>query len=423
MRADKLGTLARWAQLGPVSRIQSRAYVSHLLTSPEAVQRVLQDNPRNYRKDLRFTTIARPALGEGLFSSDGDKWREQRRVAQPAFHRQRLVAMTSAMADAIDTMLARWQRFAASGEQFNLQAEVSRMTIDVIGRTLAGQDLLPHAESVAAAMVSTFDYFDHAFNHLFTAPLFIPTARNRAFKRAIEDIHGLVGQMIEEGRKNQSARGNDLLAMMLEANRSEPDTAGLVDNLSTFLGAGTETTAVALCWAWYLLAKHPAAHRKLRQEFDSVLGSNRPTFDDLPRLGYTRMVVDEVLRLYPPAWVIGRTAIADDQISGFHIPGGSALVMSPWLTHHNALYWENPESFDPERFTPQRSRDRPQYAYYPFGGGSRMCIGDRFSIMEQTLALAMTAQRFEVQVLHDGEPDPVFTLRPKGGMCARLASV
>jgi cytochrome P450 len=121
--------------------------------------------------------------------------------------------------------------------------------------------------------------------------------------------------------------------------------------------------------------------------------------------------------------VIGRTAIADDQISGFHIPGGSALVTSPWLTHRNALYWENPESFDPERFTPQRSGDRPQYAYYPFGGGPRMCIGDRFSIMEQTLALAMTAQRFEVQVLHDGEPDPIFTLRPKGGMCARLASV
>jgi cytochrome P450 len=138
MRADKLGMLARWASLGPVSRIQSRAYVSHLLTSPEAVQRVLQDNPRNYRKDVRFSTIARPALGEGLFSSDGDKWRGQRRVA-PAFHRQRLVAMTSAMADAIDTMLARWQRFAAAGAQFNLQAEVSRMRIDVIGRTLAGQ--------------------------------------------------------------------------------------------------------------------------------------------------------------------------------------------------------------------------------------------------------------------------------------------
>jgi cytochrome P450 len=208
--------------------------------------------------------------------------------------------------------------------------------------------------------------------------------------------------------------------MMLEANLGQPDTAGLVDNLSTFLGAGTETTAVALCWAWYLLAKHPAAHRKLRLEVDSVLGSNRPTFDDLPGLGYTDGG-GRGLRLYPPAWVIGRTAIADDQISGFHIPGGSALVMSPWPTHRNALYWENPDSFDPERFTPQRSGDRPQYAYYPFGGGPRMCIGDRFSIMEQTLA--MTAQRFAVQVLHDGEPDPIFTLRPKGGMCVRLASV
>jgi cytochrome P450 len=201
---------------------------------------------------------------------------------------------------------------------------------------------------------------------------------------------------------------------MLEANRSEPDTAGLVDNLSTFLGAGTETTAVALCWAWYLLATHPAAHRKLRQEVDSVLGSNRPTFDDLPRLGYTRMVVDEVLRLYPPAWVIGRTAIADDQISGFHIPGGSTLVMSPWLTHRNAIYWENPESFDPERFTPQRSSDRPQYAYYPFGGGPRMSAPLLKNDRQYTLALAMTAQRFEVQVLHDGEPRPGFHAAAEG---------
>jgi cytochrome P450 len=211
--------------------------------------------------------------------------------------------------------------------------------------------------------------------------------------------------------------------MMLEADRNEPHTVGLVDNLSTFLGAGTETTAVALCWAWYLLAKDPAARLKLQQEVDSVLRTNRPTFDDLPKLGYTRMVVDEGLRLYPPAWVIGRTAIADDEICGFHIPAGSALLMSPWLTHRDALYWENPERFDPERFTPQRSPDRPEYAYYPFGGGPRMCIGDRFSIMEQTLAVAMTAQRFEVQVVHDGVPDPVFTLRPRGGMCARLSSV
>jgi len=421
MRADTLGTLERWSQVGPVARIQSRSLATLLVTAPEAVQHVLQDNPRNYRKNVRFIRIARPALGDGLFSSDGDRWRAQRRVAQPAFHRQRLAAMTSSMADAIDTMLARWQFFADSGHQFDLQTETSRLTIDIIGRTLVSRDLLPYAEKFAGAMVATFDYFNHAFNHIFTAPLFIPTARNRAFRRAIREVHGLVNQIVEERRKNPAESASDLLSMLLEAHGEEHDTADLRDNLSTFLGAGTETTAVALCWVWHLLSKNPDAQEKLHDEVESVLHSKRPTFDDLPNLVYTRMVVDEGMRLYPPAWVISRTAIEQDLICGFSVPAGATLLMSPWVTHRSPLYWDDPEKFDPERFIPDRNRDRPEYAYYPFGGGPRMCIGDRFSIMEQMLALAMTAQRFNVNIEHDGAADPVFTLRPRGRMCATLS--
>ena len=331
--------------------------------------------------------------------------------------------MTSAMVDAIEAMLGRWQTFANSGDRFDLQTETSRLTIDVIGRTLVGQDLLPYAAKIAAAMASTFDYLNHAFNHLFTAPLFVPTARNRSFKRAVHEIHELARIIVDRRKKTRSGTETDLLAMLMQAFGSEPESADLRDNLLSFLGAGTETTAVALCWAWHLLGRYPDAYQKLKDEVDSVIGSKRPTFEDVPKLTCTRMVVDEAMRLYPPAWVISRTAIDADTLCGFSVPAGASVLTSPWVTHRSGLYWENPERFDPERFRAERTRDRPEYAYYPFGGGPRMCIGDRFSVSEQILALAMTAQRFRVNVEHDGVPEPVFSLRPRSGMRASLEAM
>src|SRR5208282_1920832 len=334
-RADILGLFDRWAELGGVARFQSRIFVSHLLTSPEAVQHVLQDNHKNYTKEVRSTGILRVALGDGLFLSEGEKWRGQRRTAQPAFHRQRLAAMTTAMGDAVAAMLARWQSFAASGESFDLMRETSRLTIDVIGRTLVGQDLLPYADSTARAMVATFDYFNHALNHIIVAPLFVPTARNRAFKRAVGETHRLVDQVIAARQAHPSEVRDDLLSMLLEAYDAPGDAARLRYDLATFLGAGTETTAVALSWAWHLLSNHPEAERKLREKVAAVLGSRQPTMDDVPRLSYARMVADEAMRLYPPAWAISRTAVGDDEICGFHIPAGSAVFTSPWVTHRS----------------------------------------------------------------------------------------
>ena len=209
--------------------------------------------------------------------------------------------------------------------------------------------------------------------------------------------------------------------MLLEAYSGDTvERAELRDNLGAMLGAGTETTAVALAWAWYLLAKNPEAECALRREVDSVLGARLPTFDDLAKLVYTRMVIDETLRLYPPAVAISRTAMGDDEVCGFRIRSGSTVLTSQWVTHRSALYWEEPEKFDPQRFAPERSQGRHHYAYYPFGGGPRMCIGDRFSLMEQTLALAMTAQRFRVRIEEEVVPDPVFTLRPANGLHGRL---
>jgi cytochrome P450 len=425
-RDDVLGFLAKWAELGGVVRFQSPLFVAYLVTAPEAVQHILQDNNRNYVKEVRASRIFRIALGDGMFLSEGDKWRAQRKASQPAFHRQRLAGMAAAMADATDTMLERWEQFAVRGGEFDLGAETSRLALDVIGRTLLGYDLRDQSESLGRAIVDVFRYFNHALNHFAVAPRFIPTARNRALGRALRFIDRLVYRVIERREANSAGNGaGDLLSMLLDAYDGEAAASRveLRDSVVTILGAGTETTAVALGWAWYLLAKNPEAERMLRHEVDSILGERRPTFDDLAKLVYTRMVIDETLRLYPPAHVISRTAIADDEVCGFGIRAGSSVLMSPWVTHRSRRYWDKPERFDPQRFTPARAQDRHNYAYYPFGGGPRMCIGDRFSLMEQTLALAMAAQRFRVRIDHELAPDPVFTLRPAGAIRARLERV
>ena len=421
-RDDILGFITSWAELGGIARFESRLFAAYLVTAPEAVQHILQDNNKNYRKEVRSAAVLRIVMGDALFLSEGDKWRTQRKVVQPAFHRQRLAGMTASMADALDSMLERWEMFATRGDAFDLSAETSRLALDVVGHTLLVDDLRAEAETLGQVLVDLFNYLNYALNHFLVVPRFIPTARNRALSRALRELDRLLYGVIDRRQaKSSGDNTGDLLAMLLEAYGG--DTAKRVelrDNLGTLLGAGTETTAVALSWAWYLLAKNPEAERALHREVDSVLGARRPTFDDLARLAYTRMVINETLRLYPPAPAISRTAIGDDEVCGFKIRSGSTVLTSQWVTHRNPLYWEEPEKFDPQRFAPERSRDRHDYAYYPFGGGPRMCIGDRFSLMEQTLALAMTAQRFRVRIDHEVVPDPVFTLRPAGGIRARL---
>ncbi len=425
LRKDTLGFLEQWSELGGVARFQSLMFVSHLLTEPAAVQHVFQDNPKNYVKEVRSSRIFRVLLfGEGILLAEGETWRAQRRVMQPPFHRQRLAKMTATMAASINDMLERWQPFASSGNAFDLGAETMRLALDVVGRSLLGEDLRPHAEAVGRAMADSFEYFNHALNHFMVAPRFVPTSRNRRLRAAITALDRIVDQVIEHGRA-RGADDGDLISVLLAAyDTGDPvQRRELRDNISTFLGAGTETTAVALSWAWYMLSKYPEVEARLRAEVEAVLHGRTPAFDDLPNLRYTRMVIDEVLRLYPPAWAITRTAVADDEIAGFRIPAGSPVLASPWVTHRSSRYWENPAQFDPERFTPERSRGRHDYAYYPFGGGPRMCIGDRFSLMEQTLALAMAAQRYRVRVAEDHpiQPDPVFTLRPSGGIRATLS--
>ena len=421
MRADALSFVNNWAELGGVARFESRLLTSLLLTDPEAVQHVLQDNHKNYLKEVRSARIFRTALGNGLFLSEGDIWRTQQQTVRPAFHRRHLTDATVSMVEAIDEMLTRWSQFAERREEFSLRDEAGRLTVDIAGRTLFGQELGEDAKVLARANATIFEYFTHRLRNLIVVPQFIPTARNRAVRKALDDTYRIVDEILERGRAAAHS-STGLLSILLEAH--DPADAVQVqelrDNVTTLLAASSETSGMALSWTWYLLAKHPHVARKLSEEIRSVLSHRRPGFDELHELTYTRMVIDEALRLYPPAWVIARTAQTDDQVCGFRIPAGASVYASAWVTHRSSRYWEDPEKFDPERFSPAHRLGRHTYAYYPFGGGPRTCIGDQFSLLAQTLALAMSMQRFRLRIDAEVVPEGLFTLRPRGRMPARV---
>jgi len=259
-------------------------------------------------------------------------------------------------------------------------------------------------------------------------PIWFPTARNRAFRGAVGTLDTLVFDMIDE-RCRASEPGGDLLGMMMSAR--DPDTGEgmsrrqLRDEVMTFLLAGHDTTAVALAWTWYLLARNPKIAEAARDETLGVLGDRDPTLEDLPRLPLARMVVEEAMRLYPPVWGIARQTIAADRIGGYDIPAGQLVSLSPWVTHRHPDFWEDPERFDPERFRPGRERTRPRFAYFPFSGGPRLCIGEAFALMEAQLIVAMMLQRFRLSLVDERPvvPEPTLTLRLRGGLPMRVAAV
>jgi cytochrome P450 len=391
----------------------------HLLPHPDHVQRVLQARHTNYKKDMMYERM-RPLVGDGLLTSDGDFWRRQRRLAQPAFHKQRLTGFARTMSDATADLLDEWAPLARSGAPFDAAAAMMKVTLRIVGRALCSVDLGGEAEAVGRALTVALEVTNERFQQLFMLEC-LPTAQNRRFKRAVTTLDGVVNEIIEARRESGEDAG-DLLSMLMAARDEETgeamDDRQLRDEVMTMLLAGHETTANLLAWTWYLLSKNPAVARRLEEEVDRVLAGRVPTVEDLPRLDYARMVVDEVLRLYPPAWLISREAIEEDEIGGFHIPKGSIVMLSPYVTHRHPAFWENPEGFDPERHTAERVKARHRYAFFPFAGGPRQCIGNAFALMEAQIILAMVIQRYRLHLVpgHEVAPDPSVTLRPHPGV-------
>jgi len=409
-------------QYGDIVHLRMLNLHIYAIAHPEGIKHALQDNHRNYTKSFDYQILAR-LLGQGLVTSEGALWLRQRRLMQPMFHKQKIAAFGAMMTDCTAEMLDRWSGLAERGEAFDATSEMMRLTLHIVGRALLTMDLTSHAGRIGRDMTIANERF--AQFDLGTLMPWLPTPRNVRFRKATRELRGLVLDIIAQRRREGRDYG-DLLSMLL-AVRDEDTGEGmndeqLRDEVLTLILAGHETTATALSWIWYLLSRNPEVEAKLHAELDEVLGGRAPTTADLANLNYTGMVVDEAMRIYPPVWAVGRAAIDDDEIMGYRIPKGSNLMLSQFYAHRHPSFWENPERFDPERFATERAAGRPRYAYFPFGGGPRMCIGNIFALTEAQLVLASVAQRYRLRVVpgHPIELQPLVTLRPRYGVKVTL---
>jgi cytochrome P450 len=406
---------------GDVFRYQLGPWVFHQLAHPDHVKHVLLDHARNYPRSWYYDRT-KVVLGEGLVTTEGTAWRRLRRMAQPAFHHQRIVALAGLMTDAIGTMLPRWQEHARTGQPLDVAAEFGGLTLRIVGRALLSLDLAGEAAQIGAAVTTALEYLDRRINHTMPLPLGLPTPGNLRARRALQTFATVIAEILADRRRQPQRDTGDLLSMLL-AVRDEETGARLTDGelhdqVVTFIGAGHETTAVALAWTLYLLSGHPEVDARLRAELAEVLDGRRPSALDLPRLVYTRQVIEEALRVYPPVYAVIRDAVADDEIGGFPIPARSMIILSPYVTHRHPDFWPEPETFDPDRFLPARAAGRPRFAWYPFLAGPHQCIGQEFALMEMTLTVAMLAQAFRFQLAPGAriEPKPMLSLRPRYGM-------
>lgn len=406
--------LGSFREYGEVVRFRFGPLVGHLVSSPSGVNHVLAENNKNYGKQTRGYAALRYLLGNGLLTSEGEFWKRQRRIAQPAFHRQRIAGFGQAMVRAAEECALGLA--AQRGRDVDIHHEMMRLTLRIVGETLLGYDPSHDAREVGDALAFLLAAVnDRTSRIFFIARPILPTPQNFRLRRARATLDAVVLRIIAERRKT---RGDDLLSMLMEARDAETgeamDDRQLRDEAMTIFLAGHETTANALTFAWLLLSRYPAALRELRAELSQVLGGRAPSLDDLPRLHFTRMVIQEAMRLYPPAWIIARSASGADEIGGWHIPAGSIVFVSPYVVHRHPGAWEDPEGFDPHRF----SREPPRGAYFPFGGGPRQCIGNAFATMEAELVLATLAQRVRLSLSpgHPVELEPSITLRPRHGL-------
>ena len=409
---------------GDIAHFRLVIWPTVFINHPDSIKHVLQDNHRNYDKDVLIFQILRPLVGNGLATAvGGNDWLRQRRLVQPAFHHRRIAALGTLMTDTVNVMLQQWESYACKQQVFDIGEEMTNLTLQVVCKSLFSIDLSAKTSSFwqAFAQVNAFltDYFSMPF-----PPLFIRTRRNRSFWSAIETMDSVVYEMIRNRRKLKTDVG-DVLSMLLNAvdeNGQEMDEKQIRDQVMTLLLAGHDTVATTLKWTWYLLTQYPEAQERLQAELDQILTGCIPTVEDLPRLHYTRMLLEEAMRLYPPVWLVMRRAILDDEIGGYHIPAHSYILWSPYMAHRHPDFWEKPEEFYPERFSIEDLAKRPRHAYMPFSSGPRFCIGNTFAMTEAQLILATIAQQYRVSLApgHHVELEPLLSLRPKNGILVSL---
>ena len=401
-------------EFGDVVRFRLGPLTVHLLNHPDFVEHVLQSGSRNYDKATRSSGKIRLISGDSLLVSNGEVWKRQRRLMQPTFHRQRIARLANEMIGLTAEMLESWRARIATDQTLDVASEMMRLTYRIVGKTLLGVDVAGDSAAIEHAMETILAHAYRGWGSIVALPPSFPTLANLRFRRALHVVDDVVRRIIAKQRTGKAAADN-LLSMLLEVR--DEDGQGLSDaelrnETVTFLLAGHETTANALAWTFYLLSQNPNAEEQLRGELCQVLGGRPPGVEDLPRLSYTNMVIQEGMRLYPAIWAMERRAIANDVIGGFHIPAGSSVVISPYVLHRHESFWPNPEQFEPARFSVRHK------AYIPFGSGPRFCIGNEFAMMEARLIIPMVIQACQLKVApgHVVEPLPGITLRPKNGL-------
>ncbi len=401
-----------------------------IVSDPEAIGRVMLENVGNYPKGAQQQRRLKPALGEGLVTAEGDAWRWQRRTAAPAFQHRRVAGFAPSMAAATQDMLARWDA-DGDGER-NVAADMMALTYDVLSRTIFGRDARTDARRMGAAFELYFETVGRldlaAFLNL---PEWVPTIGRLRARPALRYFHDEVGRIVRQRRallaEAPDEAPDDLLGMLLGARDPEDgkpmDERQVIDNVITFIGAGHETTANALSWTLYLLAEFPWAEERVAAEVGSVLGDDAPTAENVQRLVYTRQVLEEAMRLYPPAPFMAREARAADVLAGHPVKAGTQILISPWILHRHRALWDEPDLFDPDRFAPGRREAIHRFAYLPFGAGPRICIGMAFAVQEALIILAMIVRRHRLTPAPGAQIEPMtaITLRPKHGLRMRLA--
>jgi cytochrome P450 len=418
---DPLSSFSTWArEFGDMFYYRAAWLHVYFLNHPDLIEEVLVRNYKNFLKD-RVIRNSRWFFGQGLLTNEGDSWLRQRRLSQPAFHRERVASYAKIMTEYTQQMLVTWQ----DGETRDIHQEMMRLTLQIVVRALFNVE---SEETAQISLAMNLIMGNTTGIRMLFPPIarYLPTPKMIGFRRAVGQLDKTVYGIIVQHRARGIDSG-DLLSMLMGA-RDEDGTRmsdkQLRDEVLTFLLAGHETTALTLTWTWHLLAQHPDVEQKLHGELNRVLSGRLPQFSDLPALTYTERVIKESMRLYPPAWSLARTVVSDFELRGYRIPAGANVVMSQWIMHRNPTYFTDPQKFDPDRWSTENSQKLPRFAYFPFGGGPRQCIGASFAMMEATLLLATIAQRFQLRSLpdHPVVPIPSFTLRPKYGVRMTIES-
>jgi len=413
---DPLGFLVRSARDGgAVAPIHFIGLDAVLITSPEDIEKVVIGEHRKLVKD-RFTRDLSSLLGSGLLTSEGDHWRRQRRLAQPAFHRDRIAAYAKAMAEATSERLASWR----AGSVIDVHEEMMQLTRDIVCRTLFGTQPGPELAAVNDALTVALDRFAEPLYTLVPKLEKVPLPLSRRYRKAVRVLDDVVYGLIEK-RRRENVERPDLLSMLLAArdeDGSQMSDEQVRDEVMTIFLAGHETTAIALSWTFYLLSKNEDVCRTLGEEARSVLGEREATLDDLPRLQTAENVLHESMRLFPPAWIIGREVVEPFELRGVRLEKGVQVWTSQWVMHRDPRFFDEPEAFRPSRWENGLAKKLPRFAYFPFGGGPRLCIGNSFALMEATIILAMIAARHRLRLVPGQriQPFPSVTLRPKPGV-------